>query len=239
MEAQYLERLLSSKQGSDEQRFWFDSYVGLAQTPEALARVADWAKTLKVAPGLKLDLDRRWMMVRQLTRYGQKDAPALFAQLKKIDASDRGQKGRLAIEAIQPSFQVKQKWFEIVTQPKPELSLADARSVLGSLFPTEQSDLARRFEADSYEYLKQNGASENDTFVQVVAAAIVPLNCNAQDSWRLKEFLSQPNELAPTVSKELRAELQEDERCQKIRAASALLGAPEQWRLTESGKIFP
>ena len=105
----------------------------------ALARMADWAKTLKVAPGLKLDLDRRWMMVRQLTRYEQKDAPALFAQLKKIDASDRGQKGRLAIEAIQPSFQVKQKWFEIVTQPKPELSLADARSVLGSLFPSNRS----------------------------------------------------------------------------------------------------
>ena len=181
MEAQYLKRLHASKPGSDEQKFWFDSYVALAQTPEALAQVADWAKTLKVAPGLKLDLDRRWMMVRQLTRYEQKDAPALFAHLKKIDASDRGQKGRLAIEAIQPSFQVKQKWFEIVTQPKPELSLADARSVLGSLFPIEQIDLAKRFEEDFYEYLKQNGASENDTFVQAVAAAVVPLNCNAQE----------------------------------------------------------
>ncbi len=182
MEAQYLERFLSSKQGSDEQRFWFESYVVLAQTPEALARVAEWAKTLNVGPGLKLDLDQRWMMVRQLTRYGQKDASALFARLKEIDASDRGQKARLEIEAIQPRLQVKQKWFAIVTRPKPELSLADARSVLGSLFPTEQIDLAQRFKEDSYKYLSQNGGSENDTFVQVVATAIVPLNCRAQDS---------------------------------------------------------
>ncbi len=181
MAALYLNRLNASEPGSDEQKFWFDSYVGLAQTPETLARVAEWAKTLEIAPGLTPDLDRRWMMVRQLTRYGQNDAPALFAQLKTIDASDRGQKGRLAIEAIQPNYEVKQKWFEIVTQPKPELSLADARSVLGSLFPIEQSDMLKRFESDFYEYLEQNGASENDTFVEAVAAAVVPLNCNAQE----------------------------------------------------------
>jgi aminopeptidase N len=222
VEAQYLKRLQASKPGSDEQKFWFDAYVSLAQTPEALSRLAGWAKSLKVAPGLAVDLDRRWALVRQLTRYEHKDAPALFTQLKKIDNSDRGQKGRLAIEAIQPNLTIKQKWVEIVKQPKPALSLADARSVLGSLFPIEQMALAKRFDKDFYEYLQANGASENDVFVQAVAGAISPLSCDEKDSARFKAFLSTATGFTPTVSKELKVDLQEDERCQRIRAFSAL-----------------
>lgn len=222
VEGQYLKRLNQSKPGSDEQKFWFDAFTNVGQTPAALDRMATWAKDLKVAPGFKLDLDRRWALIRQLTRYQHPSAKSLSAKLKTIDRSDRGQKARLMIEAIQPDLNVKRKWVQIVKQAKPAISLADARSVLGSLFPVEQATYTKRFEKDFYEYLKKNGASEDDVFVQAVAAAIVPLTCDEHQSTRLKDFLNTATPFTPTVSKELKVDLQEDERCQRIRAFSAL-----------------
>ena len=90
------------------------------------------------------------------------------------------------------------------------------------MFPVEQRPLAKRFEKDFYEYLKANGRSENEIFVEIVAASMAPLMCSPDESTRLKKFLKDADKFSPSVSKALKVNLDEDERCQRIRALSSL-----------------
>jgi len=223
MEQQYLKRMHAAKPGSDNQKFWFDGFVRLARTPSSLELLTKWSKGATVAPGLPLDLDRQWMVARQLARFQRQEAAtSAVAQLKRKDTSDRGQRQALAIEAVQPDYSIKQKWVNILKQPKPSVSYAEARSVLNALFPVEQRDLAKRFESDFYDYLKANGDSENEIFVEHIASQMAPLNCEVAESSKLRSFLTETGRFSPSVVKTLKVELEEDERCQRVRTASKL-----------------
>ncbi|MBX3021825.1 MAG: aminopeptidase N [Bdellovibrionales bacterium] len=220
-EVQFLRRFNEAK-SADEQKIWLDNYIVAAQTPQALDHLATWARQEKINPGLPLDLDRRWHMARQLSRYRHPQAAAIVAELSAKDTSDRGVRAGMGAEAIQPDMAVKQKWVTILKEPKPSVSYANARTVMFSLFPEEQSDSKMVFAPDYYEYIKKNGNSENEVFVESIARALAPLNCEAKTSQVFKAFVEKEKDFAPSISRELKVRLQEDERCQKIRAASGL-----------------
>ncbi len=237
IEGDYLRRFKAAKPGSDEQRVWFDNYVQLARTPAALDQLVKWAtgtnpaqaagaKTPRlakeIAKGFPLDIDRAWSLVRNLARYNHPMAHELITEMKIRDSSDRGQRQALASEAVQPDLKIKEKWVSALRQPKPLVTFTEARAVLRVLFPLEQRELAKRFEEDFYDYLNKNGNSENELFVQSVAASLAPLSCDQEESVRLREYLKTPGRASPTVTKALRVSLDEDERCQRIRAMSSL-----------------
>lgn len=222
LELDFLKRFKAAKAGSDEQKLWFDNYVALARTPQALDQLAKWASSTKIATRMPLDVDRHWMLIKRLARFNHPKAEKLLADLKRKDSSDRGHREALSAEASRPDLNAKEKWVTSLKQPKPQVSFAEARSVLRSLFPIEQKNLKIHFAADFYEYLKKNGNSENEVFVQNFASALAPLSCDAEETSRLKSFLNSDVPLSPTVNKTLRMSLDEDERCQRIRAMSRL-----------------
>lgn len=94
--------------------------------------------------------------------------------------------------------------------------------VVRTLFPVEQRDLAKRFEEDFYQYLKDNGRSENEIFVETVSESMVPLRCASEEAVRLRKFLKDGAKFSPMVAKSLKVSLDEDERCQRIRSMSSL-----------------
>jgi len=221
-ESEYLRRFKAAPAGTDNQRLWFDNYVGLARTPQALAQLAKWASLPQVAKGMPLDVDRGWNIARKLARFNHPKAAEILTEMKIKDTSDRGQRQALATEAIQPNLKVKEKWVAILKQPKPEISFSEARAVLKSLFPVEQRALTKTFADEYYNYLKKYGNSENDLFVGSIAESLVPLTCGPTESLRLRDFLKTPAGFNPTVTKVLKVNLDEDERCQRIRAMSSL-----------------
>jgi aminopeptidase N len=224
MEDEYLRRFLKAKSGSDDQRDWFDYYVQLARTPKALAQLTEWAKKnpKNVAKGMPFDLDRKWDVARTLVRYRQAVPEKFMAELKKADTSDRGVRNAMAVEAIAPDPKVKEKWVTILRADKPTVTFTEARAVLRSLFPTEQNNLARRFEDDFYAYLNKNARSENEIFVEGVAKAMTPLNCSSEQSTRMRDFLKNSERFSPGIAKAMKIRLDEDERCQRVRAMSRL-----------------
>lgn len=221
MEGLYLLKFTGSKDGSDAQKFWFDSYVSLARTQLALRRLETWYKAKSISSKFPLDLDRKWRIVSQLNRFQYPGAENLIGKMKVEDSSDRGVRQALGAEAIRPDFAVKQKWVSELKEAKPKISYAEARSVSSSLFPVEQINLAQRFEEDFYQYLKTNGNSEEEVFVETVAPRMAPLNCEAKNSSKLKTFLKQEELFAPSVKRALMISVDEDERCQRIRQANA------------------
>ncbi len=221
MESLYLLKFNGSKDGSDAQKFWFDNYVNLARSPKALRRLESWYRSKTVTPKFPMDLDRKWKIVRQLNRFQSPGSESLIAKMKAEDASDRGARQALGAEAIRPEFSIKQKWVGELKLAKPKITFAEARSVSQSIFPVEQIGLAQRFEEDFYDYLKANGKSEEEVFVEQVAPQIAPLNCELRGSDRLKAFLGQGDLFSPTIKKALLVSVDEDERCQKVRLANA------------------
>lgn len=221
LEKQYLERMKKSKPGSDEQKLWLDSYIQLARTEEGLSQLSTWAKQEYVLPKLKIDIDRRWAMVKQLQRFKHAEAESRFGDIRKMDPSDRGQKYALAIEAIQPDPAVKRKWFDQLKTRAPELGYAGTVGVLSAMFPTEQRQMSKMFEDEYYEYLDTNRLAEEEIFVNAMAAGLDPLNCSETESKRMAEFIKS-RKFSPNLFKTLKVELEEDERCQRIRAFSQL-----------------
>lgn len=220
-EQEYFRRFKAAKNGSDEQKFWFDSYVVLARSESGRKQLKDWMGKKDIAPGFPLDLDRHWSIVRQLARFEGDAHKAQIEGLKQKDTSDRGVRQALAAEAIQPVESTKQKWVETLTQPKPSLSLAQARVVMSSVFPLEQSELAKPFDGRFYDFVKANAKTENEMYLRNFAQRMVPLSCEPARASSLRSFI-QKQTLSPAVSKALKVSLQEDERCQMIRQKSGL-----------------
>lgn len=222
MEDEFLRRFKQAKAGSDEQKVWFDNYVALAETPRALDQLAKWSLTnAPLGPKFPLDLDRRWALVHRLARYNHPRAEASLTLAKSKDPSDRGQRAVLAAEAIRPDANVKRKWVNVLTQPKPQLSFITLRAVTEAIFPHEQGSLAQEFTESYFKYLKANGLSENETFVEAAAVGLSPLDCEAAGAQRFKEFLSDSgSRFVPSLAKALKVLLQEDQRCQAVRARS-------------------
>lgn len=222
MEKIFLAKMTAAKAGSDDQKFWFDSYVRLARTPEGLKQLAQWFPRKEIAPGLPLDPDRRWGLLSQLQRYGHPKAGAYLASLRKQDDSDRGKKNALSVEAVKPDPEVKRKWVGVLGQEKPAISAADARAVAYSLFPLEQKDLLTPFIGAYYEYLKKFARADDEIYVGTFASALNPLRCRKDEWQRLHDFVAGEKDMMPTLKKNLDISLEEDRRCQKIRAASSL-----------------
>lgn len=222
IERQYLNRFRSARAGSDAQKFWFDNYVTIGRSNEALDQMAKWYEKETVAKGFKLDPDRQWNLIRQLARYQHAQAGAFLARQKIKDASDRGKRAALAAEAIRPDLEIKKKWVAALRQPQPTVNLQEARSVAGSLFPLEQTSLAQRFANDFYDYVKANASHENEYLVGTVAVGLTPLSCSQDQAVQLRSFLKGSTDFSPTLAKTLKVILEEDERCLRVRAMSRL-----------------
>lgn len=222
LERQFLNRIRSARTGSDTQKFWLDSLIDLASTRVGLDALAAWAASGRVNKSLSVDLDRHWKIVRRLARYQHPQLNTQLANVKKLDRSDRGVRESMAVEAIQPVLSIKRKWVDILKQPQPTISLAEARSVLGSLFPFEQFQLAQGFRDEFFQYLDENKNSDNVELIVSVAAGLSPLHCDEDSFKKVRSYVEEKTPMAPSLLKNIKMQLDEDERCQKIRAMSAL-----------------
>jgi len=222
MESLFLRNLRESPSGSDEEKFWFDNLVEIAESPQIVDQFSVWLKAPVLSRKFKLDLDRQWALVRTLARHDSPLAKDFTEELIKADSSDRGHKAALSVQASAPDFATKKNWIDRVTQVPSELNLQDSESVLWSLFPIEQEPLKTRFENTFYEYFEQNRKSEDVTRAQAVLQALLPLVCESVPADRLRTKLSNPDQVDPSLLKSLRMRLDEDERCQRIRAGSQL-----------------
>ena len=144
--------------------------------------------------------------------------------MKKKDPSDRGLKNALAAEAVAPPMDGKKKWVTQFTGDSnaKALSLDETHIVLWSLFPVEQRPARLTFSNDFFTYLAKNRKSEDTSRVGAVLGALLPLDCSAANSKTFKEKVSAYSDIDPSFKKNFLMSLEEDERCQRVRARSSL-----------------
>ena len=221
LETNFMKRFKQGKPGGDEQKLWFDTYVTVARSADALKNLQQWiTHPDHIAPGFGLDIDRQWLIVHQLMRYQVMGAQEAFDDLKKRDPSDRGQKYALGCESVPPSLEIKKKFFVAIRPFKGKYTFQEILAISRTFFPIEQLDLAKNFENEFYDYFHLNAQAEDENHVKAVLAAISPLRCEAAASDKLKTFIASESGLNPSLRKRWLSDIDEDERCQRIRQKS-------------------
>ena len=92
---------------SDGQIIWARTLVGLAITPEDIARVIALADGELEVPGLTIDQDMRWEIATRAVAHGLDGAADRIAAEHERDPSDRGQRAGLRAEVAVPDAAVK------------------------------------------------------------------------------------------------------------------------------------
>ena len=87
-----------------------DAYIGLAQTPAAIAQLWAWLDSASTA-GLKLRQPTRWSIVTHLIERGAPNADALITREAHADTTTAGKRSAFVAAAAEPIAGVKQQYF--------------------------------------------------------------------------------------------------------------------------------
>ncbi len=113
--ADALERhLLAAEPGSDHQLAFARALSGVAASEAHLDLVAGLLDGTREIPGLSIDTDLRWTLLRRLVSTGRAGADAVDAELAS-DATASGQRQAATVRAAQPTAEAKaQAWATVV-----------------------------------------------------------------------------------------------------------------------------
>lgn len=215
--------LAAAVPSSDAQKLWFDFRVRVAESASAQANLEALLSNddNKAAPGLDLDQDRRWDVVKRLAELGAPHAKALRSAEMKRDGSSRGKQAAITAEVLEPKKAVKVAWYGKIIDPKTKLTLADLKAAMSGMYPSTQTalsqDLASRYFAD----LPKLAKSRDNEFLRRFAGSMSPDNCTDLSAKALADFAAKHRDLPPVAIKAVRVGAQQDARCVKIRKVAS------------------
>lgn len=218
LEKIYAAKMSSASPGSDFQTFWWDSLVQIAQSggnQHFLSGILEGS--IKAPAGLELDQDRRWAATKRLCRLGHPNCEQIVDRELKKDGSDRGLREALGARALRPDLSSKEKLMREALQ-STALSLQNKTAITKNLFPYEQRFMAEKLEGAYFDYIRANKAKGEIETLRAFADTLAPINCDARQSRKIQGFLDGNSDLPKPIQRLLREILDDDIRCQKIRA---------------------
>lgn len=217
MENLYWKKAQKSAKGSDLQKIWFDHFANAARSAEALQRTSELLIGKNLVPGLKLDMDRKWKMLTHLCQYDFPSKSELLFKLSKDDSSERGLRGKLACEVLEPKAENKEKWYKEIKDEKSLYSHAMQREIMKNLVPYEQINFQSLYREDFYSFLRTESTKRDDSFTARFTDYLAPMGCTQDSATRLRSFAEQEPSLHSAVKTELLKASDEDARCALIR----------------------
>ncbi len=209
----------ANKGNESFQRRWFDAWIGLSSTPQALERLAGILAGSTVVEGLAINQDLRWAIVRRLNRYNHPGAAALVEAEAARDKSDAGQAAALAATVIRPDASLKAEWLVKVEDLQTKLPFSKIRTAMGSLYPAEQKVLAEATAAQRLAKLPAIDKAAGPVYMRSYAYALIPASCTPTSIKRLTQAAGQMKDLSAGTRRALLDAQQEDQRCVRIRQA--------------------
>ncbi len=197
-------------------RSYFNAYMRFAHSKEALKNIENILIGKVKLKGLPLGIDEKWMMLNLLSSNGNPKVDQYLTMLKKEDKSDRAKKNMMAINASRAELSVKNKWYKNILDKDAPYSLTDMRSVMSSIFPSNQRDLKKKVTATFYQDLKEHMLTRQMRMQQMFVGSFVPAFCDESSSKELDRFVKANGDLPVGVMKSLKITLQENQRCNNV-----------------------
>lgn len=211
--------VLAHKANADVQRRWFNLYVSVASSPDALARLAGILDGKVDAAGLQVNQELRWAIIAHLNRYNHNGALALIEAESARDKSDAGQVAAVAASAARPDPKAKAEWVGRIEDLKSPLPFSRIRTAMGSVFPAEQGALSE-LEADArLARLPAIDKAAGPVYMRAYATTMIPTACTPRSVQRLSRAADEMKDLSAFTRRSLLDTLQNEQRCVAIKAA--------------------
>ncbi|GAB3458623.1 aminopeptidase N [Massilia terrae] len=210
---------LASKGDDNFQRRWFGTYVGMASTPEGLARLAEILDGKTKVDGLAINQDLRWNIISHLSRYNYPGSDALIKAEQERDKSDTGQAAALAATVVRPDAANKAEWLATVGDPKTKLPFSKVRIAMFSMFPAEQRGLAEQSADQRLAQLPELDKTAGEVYMRAYSGSMIPSSCTPASVKRLSDAAAKMTALSAGTRRGLVDTLEEDQRCVAMKNA--------------------
>ena len=126
----------------------------------------------RIPPGLVVDADLRWLVLRRLAALGRADADRLDAELRE-DPTAAGERQHAAALAARPLAAAKEQAFAVLTE-QAELSNDLARAVAGGFWQYGQEELLRPWAERYFTALPEIWASRGPAVALQITRLLYP-----------------------------------------------------------------
>lgn len=222
LESVVWKRLAKEPAGDSKQMVFFDFYVSIAQTKEALDRLSGFLKGEAIPHGIAIDQDRRWEIVEQLAAAGYAGATALVDNEEKRDPSTAGKRYAYGARAAIPSPDVKKKvWADF--QKSGEIPFSYLREAAGNFNSPNHSEYSRPFVEPFFKTVTTIDWKSNDNLVEIYLEKLFPHNLCSSDLLRESESqLKKAKNLIPLARRTWLEANDELAKCIAVRRVSGI-----------------
>jgi aminopeptidase N len=130
--------LAAAEPGSDHQLAWVQMLCRTAASSDQLDLLAGLLADREVVPGLTVDAELRWAMLRRLAATGRAGTADIDAELAR-DETDSGARHAAACRAARPDAEAKAQAWRLLTET--ELPVDSVQEIAGAFYQPEQAEL--------------------------------------------------------------------------------------------------
>lgn len=177
------------------------NYVALARSDAALANLIGLLDASVTVPGLSVQPDLRWRIIRRLAARGHESAPGLLAAEQQRDSSDAGRISAIAAEASLPDLVTKQQWVDHILHNTNSLPFSQLRAAMGGLFPTGQEALQLVLLTQLTTALSALATERDAYFLQSYGSDLFLGVCSEAGLRQLNAAIADRNLVGPTLYK--------------------------------------
>jgi aminopeptidase N len=197
--AEGIRLLLAAEPGSDHQLAWAQLLGWTATTPEQLDFVAGLLDGTVNVPGLPVDTELRWRLLRRLAVTGQAADAEIDAELSR-DATDAGRRHAMACKAAIGDAEHKAAAWRLLTE-SAELGLEEMAEIASAFNLPEHAGLLRPYAEKYFQALPEIWAKRDGLLRLFLGQALFPYTAASPELLRqVDEFLSQP-QLDPALAR--------------------------------------
>ncbi|MBV1910235.1 MAG: aminopeptidase N [Kangiellaceae bacterium] len=216
IESLYWSKVIDVQQGDNFQRRWFNAYIEMASSIEALAKLKlIYDEKLKIE-GLEINQQHRWSIIHQLNRFDYPSSKSIIDQELVIDSGDSGQKKAIASRVVRPNMKNKQKWLDKIHGNNAELPFSKLRVAIYNLYTSEQTELEEQTAEQILNSLPLMDKEKGVVFMRTYASVLIPATCSMKSVKRLEKLINQGVKLSNITKRALLVTHQEDQRCVNI-----------------------
>jgi aminopeptidase N len=144
LEAVLWKRVSEAEPGSSAQMIFFDSYVQVSQTREAMARLSEILQGTGIPNGIQIDQDRRWQIVETLAVNDFTGVSGLINAEEKRDPSTAGKRNGYAARVAIPQPEVKKMFWSEFQEPG-RISSSTLQEAAGRFHNPNHVELSKPF----------------------------------------------------------------------------------------------
>ena len=210
--------VLSTRGDRDRGLSWLSTYVSVAGSQPALARLRGILGGSVDAGGVEIDQELRWSVLEALDRNDVPGTDALVAKELERDNSESGQLSALGATIQRPDAARKQAWLGKIQLLDGSEPFSRLRVAMNGLYPSGQEALQETTAGQRLDTLAAIDAKADRVFMRSYSNSMIPATCTADSVARLQRAVAGSAGLSAGTRRGLVEAQEGDARCVAIRA---------------------